>query len=97
MRFGAGGHDIPDDPPALGTSRRNIIKLMPHLAELEVFYNSAEGDPAKGAIPQPRLLLHIERGNTVAHPHHSNGTSALTSRRYDAYAAPIRSIIIFSS
>ena len=47
------------------SSRQNIIKLMPHLAELKVFDNSEDGDPSKGIIPEPRLLLHMQRGKVI--------------------------------
>jgi predicted ABC-type ATPase len=66
-RVASGGHDIPE--PMIrqrwDASRRNVIKLMPHLAELKVFDNSEEGDPASGTIPEPRLLLHMIRGKIV--------------------------------
>ena len=67
-RVAAGGHDIPE---ALirrrwNASRSNIIALMPHLTELRVFDNSEEGDPAKGTIPEPRLLLHWRQARVIA-------------------------------
>jgi len=65
-RVAAGGHDIPEEMirKRWETSRRNIIALLPHLTELRVFDNSAEG--SAGAIPKPRLLLHWRRGWIVA-------------------------------
>jgi len=67
-RVAAGGHDIPEETirQRWDTSRRNIIALMPHLAELRVFDNSEEGNPATGTIPEPRLLLHFRHNRIVA-------------------------------
>jgi len=67
-RVAAGGHDIPEEMirRRWDASRRNIIALMPHLAELRVFDNSEEENPATGTIPAPRLLLHWRRNRIVA-------------------------------
>jgi hypothetical protein len=46
----------------------NLVELMPSLAALRVYDNSAEADPAKGALPNPRLILHVERGRIIG-PH----------------------------
>lgn len=56
-----GGHDIPeaDIRKRWDSSRRNLIKLLPHLDSLRLYDNSAEADPRKGTPPQPELLLHI--------------------------------------
>lgn len=65
-RVAAGGHDIPEarirqrHPRAL----QNLITLMPRLARLQVYDNSAEaavGQP----IPDPVLLLDMKRGRLV--------------------------------
>jgi predicted ABC-type ATPase len=63
-RVARGGHDIPeaDIRRRYDQSRQNIIRLCPRLTELQVYDNSIEADPASGAVPQPRLLLHIVRG-----------------------------------
>lgn len=67
-RVRAGGHDIPEDrirqryPRALA----NLIALMPHLAHLQVYDNSAEAAPGE-PIPDPRLLLELRRGR-LTHP-----------------------------
>ena len=63
-RVAAGGHDIPESKirERYESSRLNLLDLMPKLTELRVFDNSEEGDPRKGIAPQPRLLLHIDRG-----------------------------------
>lgn len=59
-----GGHDIPetDIRRRYEHSRLNLIHLLPHLAGLRVYDNSAEADPAAGKMPVPVLVLHMERG-----------------------------------
>jgi predicted ABC-type ATPase len=63
-RVRAGGHDIPegDIRRRYEHSRLNLIHLLPKLASLRVYDNSAEADPAKGRAPQPLLVLHVEKG-----------------------------------
>lgn len=62
-RVAAGGHEIPEAkireryPRAL----ENLIGLMPHLARLQVYDNSAEAG-AGGAIPDPLLLAQMAAG-----------------------------------
>jgi len=65
-RVAAGGHDIPEQMirDRWNTSRQNVIALLPHLTELQVFDNSVDRD--QGTIPAPRLLLHWQRGRIVA-------------------------------
>jgi predicted ABC-type ATPase len=65
-RVAAGGHDIPEArirdryPQAL----RNLIALMPDLAQLQVYDNSA--DVATGRpIPDPVLVLEMRDGRAV--------------------------------
>jgi predicted ABC-type ATPase len=67
-RVAAGGHDIPPDKirERWEGSRRNIIDLMPHLTELRVFDNTAERDPATGAIPAPLEVLHLRNGAIIS-------------------------------
>ena len=67
-RVAAGGHDIPAEKirQRFTTSRANLVRLLPHLAALYVYDNTAEADPAQGATPHPLLLLHMKRGR-VAH------------------------------
>lgn len=67
-RVQAGGHDIPEDKirARYTSSRANLIRLLPHLASLRVYDNSAEGDPKLGRQPQPVLLLHLERGQILS-------------------------------
>jgi predicted ABC-type ATPase len=60
-RVELGGHDIPeaDIRKRWNSSRRNLLKLLPHLDSLRLYDNSEEADPKKGTPPQPELLLHI--------------------------------------
>lgn len=66
-RVAAGGHDIPEAKirERWENSRLNLIALLPHLAELHVWDNSAEADKTTGA-PVPVLLLHLRAGKIVA-------------------------------
>lgn len=66
-RVARGGHAIPeaDVRRRYDASRRNLIRLLPRLTELKLFDNSAEADPATGALPAPNELLHL-RGGRVA-------------------------------
>ena len=65
-RVAAGGHDIPEArireryPRAL----QNLIALMPVLAHLRVYDNSAEAD-ADGLIPDPSLVLDMRSGRLM--------------------------------
>ena len=65
-----GGHDIPeaDIRRRYDHSRLNLIHLLPRLAGLRVYDNSAEADPAAGKTPVPVLVLHMERGK-ISNPH----------------------------
>ena len=69
-RVQRGGHDIPEEAirRRYQHSRLNLIELIPHLAALRLYDNSAEADPAAGAVPQPVLLLHLDHGRIVAPP-----------------------------
>jgi predicted ABC-type ATPase len=62
-RVRKGGHDIPeaDIRRRFDQSRLQLIDLLPHLAELRVYDNSAEADPHKGQAPKPMLVLHWQR------------------------------------
>ena len=46
-------------------SRLNLIQLMPRLTELRVYDNSVEADPHTGATPEPRLIVHLNRGKLL--------------------------------
>ena len=65
-RVAAGGHDIPEarirerHPHAL----QNLIALMPRLAHLQVYDNSAEVDIGR-PIPDPELVLEMQGGRLV--------------------------------
>jgi predicted ABC-type ATPase len=59
-----GGHDIPEATirERFDRSRENLIRLLPRLAELRLFDNSTEGNPAEGEAPRPLLVLHAVDG-----------------------------------
>jgi len=67
-RVASGGHDIPEEMirQRWDSSRRNVIALMPFLADLWVFDNSHEGDSSVGTIPPPRELLYWSDGAIVS-------------------------------
>lgn len=67
-RVRRGGHAIPEEMirRRYGSSRLNLIKLLPHLNELVVFDNSAEADPAEGHRPKPVKLLHRRNGKILS-------------------------------
>lgn len=60
-RVAAGGHDIPEARVRgrYDASRRNMVRLIPHVTDLRVYDNSAEADPAAGQMPTPILVLEI--------------------------------------
>lgn len=65
-RVARGGHDIPEAKvrERWQTSRENLIALMPSLARLQIYDNSAEagtGEP----VPDPVLLAQMEVGRLV--------------------------------
>lgn len=64
VRVRWGGHDIPEERirQRYTGSRRNLLRLVPHLAELRVLDNSADADPATGARPEPKLIVHLKSG-----------------------------------
>lgn len=66
-RVAAGGHDIPEATirERYDASRRNLVRLLPHLASLRVFDNSVTADPAAGVAPQPLLVLAMEGGAAI--------------------------------
>lgn len=63
-RVRKGGHDIPEERirERYDTSRSNLIRLMPQLAELRLHDNTSDADPNSGASPEPLLVLHMIRG-----------------------------------
>ena len=66
-RVRRGGHAIPEEiiRRRYERSRLNLVQLMPSLAELRVYDNSADADPEAGQVPTPQLVLHLEAGRTV--------------------------------
>ena len=68
-RVASGGHDIPVTKirERWISSRINLIRLMPLLARLQVFDNSAEAAPGE-EIPDPVLLLETIGGRLVFPP-----------------------------
>lgn len=65
-RVACGGHDIPVAKirERWISSRMNLIRLMPLLARLQLFDNSAEAAPGE-EIPEPVLLLEMVGGRLV--------------------------------
>lgn len=63
-RVAKGGHDIAEATirARYVASRKNLVDLVPRLTELRLFDNSVERDPAAGATPEPRLILHMRAG-----------------------------------
>jgi predicted ABC-type ATPase len=66
-RSNRGGHDIPDSKirERYLSSRVNLIRLMPNLAQLWVYDNSEEADPVSLETPNPKLILHMLRGKVI--------------------------------
>jgi len=62
-RVAAGGHDIPEARirERWTRSRANLIALMPELADLRVFDNSAQAQLGE-AVPDPRPVLSMQQG-----------------------------------
>ena len=60
------GHPIADEKirERWKTSRANLVRLLPVLSHLQVFDNSASA-PAGEDIPDPELVLELERGRIV--------------------------------
>jgi len=67
-RVKRGGHDIPEEKirQRYARSLLNLIQLMPKLTELRVYDNSVEADPHTGATPEPRLIVHLNRGKVLS-------------------------------
>lgn len=65
-RVTAGGHDIPEAKirERYPRAQLNLIALMPHLAHLQVWDNSADAAPGE-AVPDPVLVLEMEHGRLV--------------------------------
>lgn len=67
VRVAHGGHNIPEAyiRKRWNSSRRNLIKLLPHLHSLRLYDNSYEADLQAGKPPKPRLLLHVKAKKIV--------------------------------
>lgn len=63
-----GGHDIPEERirRRYASSRANLVRLIPHVAELRVLDNTRETDPVTGARPEPKVIVHVKAGRLVA-------------------------------
>lgn len=63
-RVRRGGHDIPEERirQRYTSSRANMVRLIPHVAELRVLDNTREADPATGDRPEPKPILHLKAG-----------------------------------
>lgn len=63
LRVAHGGHPIPEEKirERWIASRKNLIKLLPHLARLQAFDNSTEAEPGQD-IPDPVLVLEMVGG-----------------------------------
>ncbi len=66
-RVRRGGHDIPAEQirRRYDHSRLNLIELLPRLTALQVFDNSAGGDPAAGRMPQLKPVLNLAHGKIL--------------------------------
>jgi predicted ABC-type ATPase len=67
-RVARGGHDIPEAKirERWMASRANLVQLLPKLAQLQVFDNSAEAAPG-AEIDDPVLVLEMS-GGRIVHP-----------------------------
>jgi predicted ABC-type ATPase len=67
-RVAHGGHDIPEDKihERWISSRRNLIRLLPHIHHLRVYDNTFESDPAAGKKPRPVLWLEMKNQRITA-------------------------------
>jgi predicted ABC-type ATPase len=64
-RVAAGGHAIPEEKirSRYNRSRENLIRLLPKLASLHLFDNSAPPDRIE--MVEPRLLIRLESGRIL--------------------------------
>jgi len=65
-RVAAGGHPIPEEKirERYSQAQMNLIKLMPHLAYIKVYDNSAEAAGDR-TVPDPLLALEMEDGHVT--------------------------------
>jgi predicted ABC-type ATPase len=66
-RVAAGGHPIPEEKirERYPQAQLNLMKLMPHVAYIKVYDNSAEAT-ADGTVPDPLLVLEMENGQVIS-------------------------------
>lgn len=66
-RVAAGGHPIPEEKirERYPLAQLNLIKLMPHVAYIQVYDNSIEA-AADGTVPNPLLVLEMENGQVIS-------------------------------
>jgi len=85
-RVARGGHGIPEAKirERWTRSRMNLIRLLPQLARLQVFDNSAEAADGD-EIPDPLLLLEIAGGRLV----HPASDDAAALRATPEWARPV--------
>lgn len=69
-RVAKGGHDIPetDIRRRFDHSRLQLIKLLPGLAELRLYDNTAQADPDTGTPPKPVLVMHWQGASVLGQP-----------------------------
>jgi predicted ABC-type ATPase len=65
-RVAAGGHPIPEEKirERYPRAQLNLIKLMPHVAYVQVYDNSTEA-AADGTLPDPLLVLEMENAQVI--------------------------------
>lgn len=65
-RVAAGGHDIPEAKirERYPQAQLNLVSLIPRLAHLQVYDNSAEVAPGE-VVPDPVLVMEMEAGRLV--------------------------------
>lgn len=83
-RVQMGGHDIPVTKirERWISAQANLIGLMPHLAQVQIYDNSREALPGQ-PVPDPQLVL------TMAHGHLHYPTTADALRQTPDWAKPL--------
>lgn len=71
QRVAQGGHDIPVAKirERFDRGRENLVRILPYVAALRLFDNSAPADPAIGLVPHPRLLIEVVARRIVTPKH----------------------------
>jgi predicted ABC-type ATPase len=66
-RVAAGGHPIPAEKirERYPLAQLNLMNLMPHVAYMKVYDNSAEA-ATDGTVPDPLLVLEMEEGRVIS-------------------------------